>query len=128
MKNIQTIAICGSMYNFAEISKIQKQLESSGFIVLTPNKEGSGIDYSLLDEEEQINLKHKFINSHIEKIKQADAILVGNYPKNGIENYIGANIFLEMAFAYILGKHIFILNDIPEQSNTLEIEGLKPIL
>jgi len=45
-----------------------------------------------------------------------------------MKNYIGANTFLEMAFAYILKKPIFILNNIPEQPNTVEIEGLKPIL
>ena len=31
------------------------------------------------------------------KICEADALLVCNFTKKGIENYIGANTFLEMA-------------------------------
>ena len=73
-------------------------------------------------------MKQNFIDRHIDKIKQSDAILLANYTKNEIKDYIGANTFLEMAFAYVLGKSIFILNGIPEQSNTVEIEGLKPVI
>ena len=122
------MAICGSMHFFTEIKKLQKGLEEKGFTVFTPSKEDLNIDYTSLSHEEQINLKRRFIDTHIEKIKQSDAILVANYKKNGIENYIGANTFMEIAFAYILGKQIFILNEIPDQPNTLEIEGMKPVV
>ena len=75
-----------------------------------------------------LDMKQSFIDKHIEKIKKSDAILLANYTKNEIIDYIGANTFLEMAFAYILKKNIFILNTIPNQSNTVEIVGLKPIV
>ncbi len=103
-------------------------LESLGFEVLIPSEEGTEIDYTKLTKAEQSDLKQNFIDQHIDKIKKSDAILLANYPKNNVQNYIGANTFLEMAFAYILRKPIFILNNIPEQSNTVEIEGLKPIV
>ncbi len=88
----------------------------------------NNVDYSRLNKQEQADVKQRFIDKHIEKIKESDAILIVNYSKNGIEGYIGAHTFLEMAFTYILQKKIYILNNVPNQSNTVEIEGLKPII
>lgn len=112
---------------FAEIERLKKELENLGFKVFAPSEEGTGTDYSKLSKQEQANLKQDFIDKHIDKIKESDAILLANYAKNDIKDYIGANTFLEMAFAYILKKPIFILHGVPEQPNTVEIEGLKPI-
>ena len=59
----------------------------------------------------------------------ADAILVANYDKHGIENYIGGNTFLEMGFAHVLDQKIFLLNPIPEMPYyKTEIEALKPVV
>jgi len=51
----------------------------------------------------------------MKKIEQSDAILVANYTKKDIENYIGANTFMEIGFAHYLKKKIFLLNSIPDQ-------------
>lgn len=125
---MKTITICGSMKFFTEILQLKKDLENLGFAVLTPSEEGTDIDYSKLSQQEQADLKQKFIDKHIEKIKSSDAILIANYTKNETRDYIGANAFLEMAFAYLLKKKIFVLNSIPQQPSTVEIEGLKPIV
>ncbi len=122
------ITICGSMRFFAQIAQLQKELEDLGFEVFVPNSEGLGVDYEKLSIRAQIDLKNNFINAHIEKIKKSDAVLIANYDKGDTANYIGANTFLELAFAYILRKKIFVLNDIPGQSNSLEISALKPIV
>ena len=37
-----------------------------------------------------------------------------NFTKNGIDNYIGANTFLEMGFAYYIEKPIYALNPLPD--------------
>lgn len=116
------------MLFFREIEQLKKELEDMGYIVFTPSPEGTGIDYSKLSEQEQVEMKKHFIDAHIEKIKESDAILLANYDKKEMTNYIGANTFLEMAFAYILKKKIFILQDIPDQPNTVEIAGLLPIV
>jgi len=50
------------------------------------------------------------------KIKNSDAIFVANVAKNGEKNYIGAHTFMEMGYAHYLGKKIFTLNDLPDQS------------
>jgi len=115
------------MHFFSEI-KVQKiELEKMGFSVLMPSEEGTDIEYSLLSELEQINLKQQFIDTHLAKISSSDAILVANYTKNGVENYIGANSFLEIVAAYLLKKKIFLLHAVPDQSNKIEIQALRPI-
>ncbi len=59
----------------------------------------------------------------------ADAILVANYDKHGINNYIGGNTFLEMGFAHVLNQKIFLLNPIPEIAYyKSEIEAMKPVI
>ena len=125
---MKTITICGSMQFFTEIEQLKKELENLDFKVFTPSEEGTGTDYSKLSKQEQADMKQDFIDRHIDKIRKSDAILIANYTKNEVKDYIGANTFLEMAFTYILNKSIFILNSIPEQTNTVEIEGLKPIV
>ena len=35
--------------------------------------------------------------------------------KNGIKNYIGGNTLMEMGFAHVNDKKIFLLNPIPEE-------------
>jgi len=116
------------MIFFDEISELSTSLSNQGVVVYAPIKEGSGVDYELLNDEDKATTKQGYLDKHIEKIKKSDAILVANYTKNSAENYIGANTFLEMAFAYILDKKIFILNSIPEQPNKVEILGMKPIV
>ena len=63
------------------------------------------------------------IKYYFGKIKGADAILVLNFDKDGIRGYIGGNVFLEMGFAHVLNKKIFLYNPIPEISYKDEISG-----
>ena len=59
---------------------------------------------------------------------QADAILVLNFEKDGIQGYIGGNGLLEMFLAYIHKKPVFIYNPIPDDLNIAEeVYGLNPI-
>jgi hypothetical protein len=50
------------------------------------------------------------------EIEESDAILVLNYPKNGIQGYIGTASLMEIGLAYHLGKKIFLLNPLPHSS------------
>ncbi|MBT4597707.1 hypothetical protein HOC76_01665, partial [bacterium] len=43
-----------------------------------------------------------------------------------IDSYIGGNTFLEMGFAHVLGKKIFLLNGIPDISYKAEIIAMQP--
>ena len=82
-------------------------------------------------EKEQITIYHKNEKDAIREfwkiIKICDAVLVLNYTRRGIENYIGGNTFLEIGFAHVLNKKIFLMNPIPElQIYKSEIEAMKP--
>jgi len=73
-------------------------------------------------------IKQDSFKQNYYRINDADCVLALNYKKNGIENYIGGSTFLELGFAYILNKKIFIFNDIPEMSYTHEIMAMQPII
>jgi len=45
--------------------------------------------------------KHNFIKWWHDCIKSGDAILVCNFDKNGIPNYVGGNILMEIGFAHV---------------------------
>lgn len=68
------------------------------------------------------------IKEHYDYIKSSDAILVINIDKNGIKNYIGGNVLMEIGFAYYLDKKIFFYNDIPDMQYTDELKAVKPIV
>ncbi len=72
--------------------------------------------------------KHDLIKLYFDLIKNNDAIFVVNETKKEIEGYIGGNVLLELGFAYVLGKKIFLLNKIPDLSYTDEIVAMKPIV
>ena len=76
----------------------------------------------------ELKIKHDLIREHFRKIDRSDAILVLNYDKNGIKNYIGGNSFLEMGKAYDKGIPIYLLNSIPEILYKDEIIAMQPIV
>ncbi len=63
------------------------------------------------------------------EMQGADAVLVANYDKNNIPNYIGGNTLMEIGFAHVLNQKIFLLNPIPDIAfYKTEIEAMKPII
>ncbi len=125
---MKTITICGSMKFIEEMKNLKLGLEKKGFLVFIPDlNEGKAVDYDKLCINEKADMKKTFIDEHLEKIKKSDAIIVANYKKNDVRDYVGANSFLEMGFAYAFEKKIFLLNNVPSQANMVEILGLGPI-
>jgi hypothetical protein len=57
---------------------------------------------------------HDAIREFWKPMQEADALLVANYDKHEIKNYIGGNAFLEMGFAHVLNQKIFLLNPVPD--------------
>jgi len=104
-----------------QMTSAQKKLQDKGFQVSLPDQAEEYIENTSLKDAVSLGaisaerkIKHDFIRKHYNQIAKSDAILVLNYDKNGIENYIGGNTFLEMGFAYILGKKIYTLHPLPE--------------
>lgn len=48
-----------------------------------------------------------------------------NKDKHGIKNYIGGNTFLEIGFAHVLNKKVFLLNPVPDMLYADEILAME---
>ena len=85
------------------------------------------------EEKEQIKIHQKMncdaIREFWQVMQGADAVLVANYEKHGVPNYIGANTFLEIGFAHVLNQKIFCLNPLPDNIYLkTELEAMRPII
>ena len=133
------IVICGSIELSDKIIEVADNLEARGLEVKIPHstmkiRRGE----LMLDEFRALKKKHggdfvmrkqanfDFITDHYNKIKDSDGILVLNLDKNGIENYIGGNALMELGFAHVLGRKIYLYNPIPQMSYTDEIRAVEP--
>lgn len=133
-----TITICSSANFYKQANDIKELLEKKGFKVIVPAtaelmKKSGNYDVShyktWFDNTKDYHMKTARMRAHFDEVAKADAILVVNYEKHGVENYIGGNVLMEMAVAFYLNKAIFILNEIPEESTFLEeIIGMNPIV
>lgn len=101
MKNI---VLCGSMKVKDKIVEIGKVLEEKGYNVLLPIECMQGIDKIIASR------------AHLDRVINPDneLILIVNEKKNEIENYIGPNSFVEIAFGFYYHKKVYLLNDIYE--------------
>ncbi len=85
------------------------------------------------EEKEKIKLEQKYKHDAIREfwkpMQEATALLVANYDKHGIQNYIGGNAFLEMGFAHVLNQKIYLLNPIPKMPYyETEIIAMRPVV
>ena len=126
------ITICGSTNFVPEIKKIRDKLKDRGhevFSLAWTDLSFQEIDAKKNNREKFINeLKPKLLIEHFNKILKSDAILVVNLEKNGIKNYIGGNTLMEIGFAHVLNKKIYLFNPIPKISYADETEAMKPII
>ncbi len=100
--------------------------------VVVPHNTEKYASNQLADENSYESTKNKIekdlIRSYYNEIKNADAVLVANYDKNGVINYVGGNSFLEAAFAHVLNKKLYFLFEIPEMIYSDELKALQPII
>ncbi len=132
------IAICGSLDFTYEINELKNKLEKKELEVSIPLSsekilKGEVSLEEILKEKDKGEfskraIKFDSIKSYWEIIKNSEVILVANFEKRGIKNYIGGNTFLEMGFAHILNKKIYLLNNVPEMIYSDEIKTMQPII
>ena len=120
VSSTQRICICGSMTFIDEMEMLATDLSKMGYQVDTPVREEQSLDWQALSEEQALSLKRSFIDGHLSKIKQADLVLVANYPKHGVSGYIGANTLMEAAFAHATGTSVAYLHPLGDQPCRLE--------
>ena len=101
---MKRVVLCGSMKVKDKIIEISKKLEEMGYEALLPVECIQGLDKIIASR------------AHMDRVAdpQNEIILIVNASKNGIENYIGANSFAEIAFGFYFKKKVYLLNDIYE--------------
>ena len=132
------IAICASLDFTNEVNDTAKKLAKIGHEVIIPVTSemilNNKVSLEQIKKEKENGeiwrrmIKQDSIKRYCKKIEDAEAILVLNFDKKGIENYIGGNVFLEMGFAHITNKKIFLLNDVPDVIYKDEIKAMQPIV
>lgn len=134
------ITICGSIAFYDKMLDIKAELEKLGHEVKIPPSEAKDEDGSTLDvrdyyvkrksETDPVSWiwkrKEEAMRAHFKKVEWCDAVLILNYDKNNIKDYVGANTLLEMGLAFHLNKKIFLLNSIPEVNYKEELLGMMP--
>ncbi|WCJ63013.1 hypothetical protein [Agrobacterium tumefaciens] len=114
------IAICGSMAFVDEMEAIASAFEALGYQPMTPAREERNFDWTDLKSAEVIAQKKYYIDRHLEIIRHCDVVLIANFPKRGIEGYVGPNTLMEAAFAYALNVPVIFLNGPSAQESGLE--------
>lgn len=80
-------------------------------------------------EHYQAKKAQGYIKWYYDAICESDGILVLNFDKKGIKNYIGGNTLMEIGFAHVNDKKIFLLNSVPEEvSYADEIKAMVDVI
>ncbi len=112
---------------------VKRTLEEAGHSVLVPKSldlmDTEGFVHPQTDEARiSAKIEYDFIREHFRKIEKSDAVLVLNYDKKNILHYIGGNTFLEMGYAFGLGKKIYLLYPIPDMDYRTEMHAMQPVV
>ena len=131
------ITICRSIKFADKIVDLYKQLESLGhepqihqdMFGIARGTAKELIEAKNNGEHYQVKIKYNFIKAWHDLIVSGDAILVCNFDKNGVKNYIGGNTLMEMGFAHVNNKKIFLLNSLPKELSYIdEIKAMVDVI
>jgi hypothetical protein len=124
------IGIIGSMHYTEKMLEARDELKHLGHDAFVTNLAAPFVGKS--DEEKEaikIHQKNEMdaIREFWRLMQGADAVLVMNFDKHGIKNYIGGNTLMEIGFAHVLNQKVFLYNPIPEiPYYRSEIEAVQP--
>jgi len=113
------ITICGSIKNADKLVEIYDQLKELGHEPMMHEKMFA-IAKGELDEVPdgvehwKVKKKNDYIRWWHDLIVSGDAVLIGNFDKGGIKNYVGGNALMEMAFGHVHDKKVYLFNPVPE--------------
>ncbi len=126
------LGIVGSMHYSEKMLEVQNKLTAFGHDVFVSSFVTEFIGKNDA-EKERIKLDQKnnrdAIREFWKKMQGSDAILVLNFERHGIPNYVGGNALMEIGFAHVLNQKIFLYNPIPDIAYyKSEIEAVKPVI
>lgn len=124
------IMVGGSMAFAKEMDSAKNLLEQMGYEVFVP------LDtYHVMDDPAKKTdvtfLKELGVGrGDAELVAKADAFIILNYPKHGIDGYIGPGAYRDLSIAWWLKKIIFFLFPYDENQNNHKYEmlGFEPII
>ena len=129
------IMICGSMTFAKKIVELKHGLEALGHTVSVPADVDAHVkDSGFLDDLERdfkYCVETDIMRICMSLVAQSDAVLVANYPKNGVDGYIGTATLMELGLAHYLNKKIFLLFPTPhvrEARWAHEVRIFKPVV
>ena len=120
------VVLCGSMQFAREISEVARELEKLGHKTILPKNLAAYAAGRPSSEKQKDKIVADIFRHYYREIEKADAILVVNLPKNGVQHYLGGNALIEMAFAHVLQKKIYLLYPIPQLNYSDEIFAMRP--
>lgn len=114
------IMICGSMTFAKEMLAAQKTLRELGYEAFVPcdaelHAEKPGL-IDNLDADREHLVQNDVMRRCFDTLANCDAVVWLNYPKNGVDGYIGTSSLMEMGLAYFLKKKIFLMHHVPPPS------------
>ena len=130
------ITLCGSMRFADRIVEIFNKLKELGHEPLMHDDVfgiADGTAKEIIDgmstDHGKTKRKHNYIKWWHNCIKSGDAVLICNFDKNGVKNYVGGNTLMEIAFAHVNDKKVFLLNPIPKDvPYTDEIKAMADVV
>lgn len=130
------ITVVGSVHFAKELVGVYRQLEKLGHQPMMHELMfgiADGTATALIDdiarEHAHAKRKHGFIKWWHDCIQRSDAIVICNFTKHGIEHYVGGNTLMEIGFAHVNDKKVFLLNPIPTAvPYTDEIEAMVDVV
>lgn len=123
--------ICGSMSFARQMLEAQKVLQNLGHEANVPSDTYECLENPGLNMDFEYCVRTEIDKKDFQQVADSEAILVLNYPKNGIDGYIGGATLMEIGLARHMGKKIFLLNDIPDENDlryAFEIRIALPII
>jgi nucleoside 2-deoxyribosyltransferase len=94
------LTISSSMKHILEAQALAARLEEKGVEAGVPTTE-------------KLGTKRAFIDNHLEKLQQSDALLIANFKADGNEyGQVGVSCFFEAGWAYALDKKVYVLNPV----------------
>ena len=115
------VVLCGSMSAIAQIEDLADSFRSLGHDVVTPSRDERDDRWATLSLDEQVEAKRGFIDSYLDEIRGAGAVVLANFTQNGVSGYVGANTLMEAAFARAFDIPLFLYQEPGAQSAQVEL-------
>ena len=97
------ILVSASMRHADKFAALQELLKAAGYQATMPQT------------EERLT-KRQYIDEHMSRLQDSNALLLANFDDERGDGYIGASCFFEAGWAFALGKPVYALHSIDAKS------------